>query len=1843
MRKSDKDAGTCRNRGTKSICTSCIIDKKRGCISNSGDKMHKEQRMSLAKTERRSFMKRKKACAALLCAAMTVSGFPLGGGIVSARQNVTQETDFDIYVSPQGSDSEGDGSEENPYATLDKAREAVRELTADGGSATVSVGEGKYFLEDPVVFGPEDSNVTYVGDNAVLTGAKPLENLEWENYEGEIQVASVEAGLGIDQLFIDGAQQTLARYPNYDADQVLQGSTNQADIKARSANWEDPSGGYIRALHSNRWGGNSYRITGKNDSALGLSYEWVGDNNRGSGMLASAIMVENIFEELDSPGEWYYDNEEGRLYVWPQEGMDLNNVTVEGAVTEELLHVEGEQDGDQVTNLVFDGLTLENTKRTMFTGTYIPLMRSDWCVVRSGALFIQDAEGVTFENGTIRNIGGNGIFLSGHSKGVTIDNNEIINIGSSGILAAGFPDSCREASFWEYTAPLEPETAEKYVHKTTIDDTTPGPAQEHYPREAVISNNHVRNVGIWEKQSSHVALSVAYKIQILHNTLHEGPRAGINIGDGTFGGHEVAYNDIFDVQRETDDHGMFNSWGRDRFWSLGGFDTGGNNGAAKEPYSELDVIDTITIHDNRMHFAGRVDGGTTFGIDLDDGSTNYEIYNNLCLNMGIKLREGFHRNVYNNIIVNGQFNLHCTFEDSYDTIERNIVIKGTPYSLAATSESRFAVSEDVIDNNWFYDFGMKTNYPSYWENLGYDENSVNADPMFADPSSNDYTVTNEAVMEMIGFENFPMDQFGKPGCEYQAPFYEKTEPDGNVDILEREEWLGATISALDDAIMSSTGAGGLDGVYMESVPEDSQAAEFGLQTGDVLKSVNGQEIGKKSNFIPMYDDIGAGTVVSLRIVRNQLTEELNFVKYDTQITIDDQDSAVVYHGSGWETSTPDHNPANAANCVEQTMTYHNMSDADRDEVYIEAAFSGSQIELISRTENNMGDYEIVITDSDGEIVQEAVCSAYRENKEDQVSLFTSEVFPEGDYTLTMKCVTGSYLILDAFRVTASPGEEIDQIVVEPVSVSADGVRVTELASGNTLDITVPVQNDGGADLHVTAAAVISGSNGALQTESVTKEEVAVTAGSEEEIKLTVDTPEGSEAKRLEILVYNTDDGKVYTHPRTIDGSSIVPYDVSVSDAAGDEIEYTYTAEERVLTVASGGLTPGVQALAEITTEDGAPAGIRQGAVEENGQVKYAFILPEGTEGSLAICIRDEKGIEKELTAEIKADENVMNKTVLQAAVDAAAEVIADPAQEEIYTKDSWMTFYNAYYTALKRLEDNTGTQADVLEKANALTEAQAGLTPIQTDGSYTPSRGNMGELFQILRNDGTVDGGNKDSGGGDQWQARDAQVDTTFKGAYAEFKGCFTSFMIDGANKYDSADFRVVITNDATGEVVSDEEITQSRNQSGTVRIYEKTGLSGEAVTIRVYQNDDVSTRYLELKGITYTVSDPEAQKVPDLTGIEVTRLPDVTEYEVGYEGGISLLGGEITETYSDGSTNVIPMNSSMYADGFDTSEAGTKTVTVSHRGLTAQFELTVKENPEEPSQPVSKKNLEYFLNEAKGYVEDGTVGGLVESIQKMFADAIAKGEAVMADEDATREEVLDAAKDLMMAIHALDMKAADKTDLEMALELAEMIDLSKYVEAGQAEFLEAKEAAEGELSDGDAMQAETDEAWNRLVEAMNALRLKADKSVLEDLISQTEDLDLTGYTEESVSVFRAALAAANDILADENLSVDDQAKVDEAAAALQAAADGLEKAQGGEAENPGGSNTGDAQKPGGSQSGNVGQTTGGNADGQENQKSSAAAGAVKTGDSTPMMAAVILLAAATGAVLFVTRKRTGR
>ena len=267
-----------------------------------------------------------------------------------------------------------------------------------------------------------------------------------------------------------------------------------------------------------------------------------------------------------------------------------------------------------------------------------------------------------------------------------------------------------------------------------------------------------------------------------------------------------------------------------------------------------------------------------------------------------------------------------------------------------------------------------------------------------------------------------------------------------------------------------------------------------------------------------------------------------------------------------------------------------------------------------------------------------------------------------------------------------------------------------------------------------------------------------------------------------------------------------------------------------------------------------------------------------------------------------------------------------------------------------------------------------------------------------------------------------------------------------------------------------------------------------------------------------------------------------------------------------------------------------------------------------------------------------------VESVRKLFEEAIAEGEAVMADENATRDEVMDATFKLVKAIHALNLKTADKTDLEMAVELADMIDLSKYVEAGQKEFTDALAAAREVLADGDALQGDVDAAWDALVTAMENLRMKADKAVLEDLLDEASGIDLSRYTEESAAVFRTALASAQAVFADETLSEDDQRKVDDAVAALKEAKAGLtvvDGSQGGQ--DPGDGDQGENQ---GEDTGNdnnngtseiCGNTSGtGNAD---QNKGNSANKAAKTGDPAPV-AGLMALALISGTAAFTAYKK---
>ena len=100
--------------------------------------------------------------------------------------------------------------------------------------------------------------------------------------------------------------------------------------------------------------------------------------------------VDNIFEELDSLGEWFYDEKTMMLY-FAQNGTSLPEEGV-APILEELISIMGTQD-QPVINITIANLTLAHSTTTYLSSYEVP-SGGDWSVHRGGAVFIEGAENI---------------------------------------------------------------------------------------------------------------------------------------------------------------------------------------------------------------------------------------------------------------------------------------------------------------------------------------------------------------------------------------------------------------------------------------------------------------------------------------------------------------------------------------------------------------------------------------------------------------------------------------------------------------------------------------------------------------------------------------------------------------------------------------------------------------------------------------------------------------------------------------------------------------------------------------------------------------------------------------------------------------------------------------------------------------------------------------------------------------------------------------------------------------------------------------------------------------------------------------------------------------------------------------------------------------------------------------------------------------------------------------------------------------------------------------------------------------------------------------------------------
>lgn len=747
------------------------------------------------------------------------------------------------YIALDGNDR-SDGSFETPFQTLEKAMDVLKNTEAE--EITFFLREGVYRPENPLVFDRNavgDSSRKIVFQNfreekAVISGCKKL-NPVWKPYNESILVAQIGKGLTFDGLFVNGERQILCRYPNEKKGQILDGCCEDALSQERINGWKDPAGGYIRALHSHDWGGNSYIIQGKDENQK-LQYQWVGDNNRGNGFNPQKVMVENIFEELDAPKEWFYRAQTGELFYYPPKDKDLDGAEYEAAVLEELFIIRGEDAEHPVKNITIEGIAFTGTHRTMFTKPYERPLRGDWAIQRTGALYLENVENIAVKNCHFFELGGNAVMMSGYNRDHLIDHNDIEDIGASGVLLVGLTDAVRDPSFWD-----------EDQHKREISDYEAGPCTPDYPANIRISGNWIYNNGMFEKQSAGVCMSIAEYITVSGNTIHHLPRAGINISDGTFGGHLIEKNDIFDCVRETGDHGPINTWGRDRFWSLVEYDTSGRYGREKRPFARLDARSTTIIRGNR------VQAKNTFGIDLDDGSTNYEICQNLCLGASIKTREGFDRIVHDNILIGCPFEIHVSYAQNGDLFYKNVVYNEKAYNFIFPNEG----NTTVFNRNFYWNQGEKIE--------GIPENDCQStirDPMFELKGANDYRVGKDSQVLRQGFCNFPMGDadFGRED-KPKPPHYHYAPSGKNRQHYELDQCVLSDI--VDEGMVSAVCLPDHEGAMIMQISESSKLYQQGYRMSDVLRKINGKTLRNTEEFLKVFSALEENAIYEVEIYR----------------------------------------------------------------------------------------------------------------------------------------------------------------------------------------------------------------------------------------------------------------------------------------------------------------------------------------------------------------------------------------------------------------------------------------------------------------------------------------------------------------------------------------------------------------------------------------------------------------------------------------------------------------------------------------------------------------------------------------------------------------------------------------------------------------------------------------------------------------------------------------------------------------------------------------------------------------------------------------------------------------
>jgi hypothetical protein len=670
-----------------------------------------------------------------------------------------------LFITPDGNDSWSGKQKtptanhnDGPLASVEGAKAVIRELRLSASRSQkpslnrpikVVLSDGIYFLTKPILFEPEDSGtkdspVSYQSDiqgAATISGGKIITGWQSEivnNIEmWTVNLPGSSESWHFQHLWVNGQRRERSRYPSQGYLQVKAVQNTKGQPRSQGHYSFQYTVGDLptnislqggEVVIMNRWTESRLPITRVDHHQNTIYF-----SKKSVFKLAARDLfyIENVFDCLDTPGEWYLDRDRSKLYYIPLAEENLDTAQV---IVPTLAYL-----------MTFRGQAIENQMIKYLSFDKLIFAHTNWHLPQTISGYIQGARGVSgaitasgigncqWRDCTFKHLGNYAIDLGGGCQDNQIVNCSMFDLGAGGIKIG--------------------------EQQTNLSQISPSEVTHHN----TIINNHIFEGGKFFPSAVGICVINSHDNVIADNHIHDFYYTAISVR-GTWGFKKTqAYNNL--IEHNYVHHiGKLSNGDGPILSDMGGvYILGRQDGT---------IIRHNKIHDiNALRYGG-------WGIYLDEGSSYIVAEHNLVYRTshgGFAQHYGRENLIRHNIFAFGgtaQIHRHrkdwkLSSENEFMSFrfEKNIVYWDQGKLIAGLKDGLkdkrnvWAVFDHNIywqsDNREFLFCGLPW---KKWQQRGNDQHSLIADPLFIAPQQDNFQLSPNSSALRLGISSSDMVQ-----------------------------------------------------------------------------------------------------------------------------------------------------------------------------------------------------------------------------------------------------------------------------------------------------------------------------------------------------------------------------------------------------------------------------------------------------------------------------------------------------------------------------------------------------------------------------------------------------------------------------------------------------------------------------------------------------------------------------------------------------------------------------------------------------------------------------------------------------------------------------------------------------------------------------------------------------------------------------------------------------------------------------------------------------------------------------------------------------------------------------